>query len=62
VNILLFHGLMNSAGIGLAIFVTIFWGVMFITVRSAFTGIFQARIDTKTVPARRPVGVGSATA
>src|SRR6202030_784769 len=26
VNILLFHGLMNPAGIGLAVLVTIFWG------------------------------------
>src|SRR6185437_4693593 len=32
VNILLFHGLMNSAGIGLAIFVTILWGVIFFSV------------------------------
>src|SRR6476661_9660442 len=35
VNILLFHSLMNPAGIGLAIFVTIFWGVVFVSVRSA---------------------------
>jgi hypothetical protein len=62
VNILLFHGLMNPAGIGLAVFVTIFWGVVFVTVRSAFAGIFQARVDMKTAPVRRPVGISSATA
>jgi hypothetical protein len=62
VNILLFHGLMNPAGIGLAIFVTIFWGVVFVSVRSAFAGIFQAEVDMKSAPVRRPVGISSATA
>jgi putative oxidoreductase len=62
VNILLFHGLMNPAGLGLAVFVTICWGVLFVSVRAAFAGIFQARVDLKTAPAPRPVGVGSATA
>src|SRR6478672_7782480 len=50
VNILLFHGLMNPAGIGLAIFVTIFWGVVFVSVRSAFAGIFESRVEIKTAP------------
>ena len=62
VNILLFHGLMNPASLGLAVFVTILWGVVFVSVRSAFAGIFQARVDLKTAPARRPVGISSATA
>ena len=62
VNILLFHGLMNPAGLGLALLVTIFWGVAFVSVRSAFVGIFQARVDVKTAPARRPIGISSATA
>jgi putative oxidoreductase len=62
VNILLFHGLMNPAGIGLAVFVALFWGVVFVRVRSAFAGIFQARVDMKTAPARRPVGIKSAIA
>jgi putative oxidoreductase len=44
VNILLFHGLMSPAGIGLAIFVTILSGVLFVSVRSAFAEIFQARV------------------
>ena len=44
VNILLFHGLMSPAGIGLAIFVAILWGVVFGSVRSAFAGVFQARV------------------
>ena len=46
VNILLFHGLMNPEGLGLALFVTILWGVVFASVRSAFAGIFQARVET----------------
>jgi hypothetical protein len=62
VNILLFHGLMNPAGFGLALLATILWGVVFVSVRSAFAGIFQARAEMKTAPARRPVGISSATA
>ncbi len=62
VNILLFHGLMNPTGIGLALLVAILWGVVFVSVRSAFAGIFQARVDMKTAPVRRPVGISSATA
>ena len=46
VNILLFHVLMNPADIALAVFVTIFWGVVFVSMRSAFAGIFQARAET----------------
>jgi putative oxidoreductase len=46
VNILLYHTLMNPAGLGFAIFVTILWGVVFANVRSAFAGIFQARVGS----------------
>jgi putative oxidoreductase len=53
VNILLFHVLMNPAGPGLAIFVAILWGVVFASVRSAFAGIFQARVEMKTTPVRQ---------
>jgi putative oxidoreductase len=53
VNILLFHSLMNPAGLGLALFVTILWNVVFASVRSAFAGIFQARVETKTTPEHR---------
>src|SRR6266566_3845802 len=53
VNILLFHGLMNPAGVGLAVFVAILWGVVFVSVRSAFAGIFQARVEIKTTPEHR---------
>ena len=48
VNILLFHSLMNPAGLGLALLVAVLWGVVFASVRSAFAGIFQARIEIKT--------------
>jgi hypothetical protein len=57
VNILLFHGLMSPAGIGLAVFVTIFWGVVFASVRSAFAGIFEARVETKTFELRQQARV-----
>ena len=57
VNILLFHGLMNPAGIGLAVFVAILWGVVFVSVRSAFAGIFEARVETKTSEVRRQAPV-----
>ena len=53
VNILLFHVLMNPAGLGLAVFVAILWGVVFASVRSAFAGIFQARFETQPAPLRR---------
>src|SRR6476661_10681559 len=48
VNVLLFHALMSPAGIGLAVFVTIFWGVVFVSVRSAFTGVFEAQVEIET--------------
>jgi putative oxidoreductase len=53
VNILLFHALMSPVGIGLAVFVTIFWGVVFVSVRSAFDGIFQAQVEIETTPEHR---------
>lgn len=52
VNILLFHALMSPVGIGLALFVTILWAVVFASVRSAFDGIFEARVDIKTTTDR----------
>jgi putative oxidoreductase len=54
VNILLFHSLMNPSGLVLALFVTILWVVVFASVRSAFAGIFQARVETTpaSVPRR----------
>ena len=57
VNVLLFHVLMNPAGIGIALLVAILWGVVFVSVRSAFTGIFQARVETKTSEVRRQARV-----
>ena len=53
VNILLFHSLMAPSGLGLALFVAILWGVVFTSVRSAFTGILEARVETRTAPVRR---------
>jgi hypothetical protein len=62
VNILLFHGLMNPTGIGLAVFVTILWSVVFVSVRSAFAGIFQARVEIETTSEQRAVGNSAVTA
>jgi putative oxidoreductase len=59
VNILLFHSLMNPSGLGLAIFVTILWAVVFASVRSAFGGIFQARVETAPASVPRPTRVVS---
>ena len=53
VNILLFHSLMNPDGLGLALFVTILWAVVFASVRSAFAGIFEARVEIKTMTEHR---------
>ena len=53
VNILLFHALMSPVGIGLALFVTILWAVVFASVRSAFAGIFESRVEIKTTTEHR---------
>src|SRR5258708_15682346 len=47
VNILLFHGLMNPAGIGLAVFVTIFFGVGVFSVRLGVARILLGRAGNK---------------
>jgi putative oxidoreductase len=43
VNILTFHVLMAPAGLPMALLVAILWAVIFIQVRSAFSGLFQSR-------------------
>ena len=57
VNILLFHSLMNPSGLGLAIFVAILWSVVFASVRSAFAGIFQARVEMTSASEPHRTGV-----
>ena len=59
VNILLFHSLMNPSGLGLALFVAILWAVVIASVRSAFAGIFQARVETTPGSVPRPARVVS---
>jgi putative oxidoreductase len=44
-NILSFHVTMAPSGLPLALFVTVLWAVIFADVRSAFTGLFQSRVD-----------------
>jgi putative oxidoreductase len=43
VNIVSFHALMAPNGLPLALFVTVLWALVFVHVRSAFTGLFQSR-------------------
>jgi hypothetical protein len=42
VNILLYHGLMEPAGIGVGLFATLLWAVVFFRERTAFAGLFRA--------------------
>ena len=44
VNILLFHTLMQPATIGPGALAAVLWFVVFFHVRSAFSGIFQAKV------------------
>src|SRR5437879_8813713 len=45
VNILLIHILMAPSGLPLSIVVTVLWIVVFLSVRSAFVGLFQQRVS-----------------
>ena len=47
VNILSFHILMAPAGLPLALFVAVLWVFVFIPVRSAFSGLFQSRVEPR---------------
>jgi putative oxidoreductase len=45
VNILLFHATMAPSGIGPGLLVTVLWFVVFYRDRSAFYGLFQAKVE-----------------
>ncbi len=47
VNILSFHALMAPSGLPFALFVTVLWALVFVHVRSAFTGLFESRLPTR---------------
>ena len=47
VNILVFHALMAPSGLPLALFVAVLWAVIFVDVRPAFAGLFQARLQAQ---------------
>jgi putative oxidoreductase len=47
VNILFFHALMAPSGLPLAVFVAVLWAVIFVDVRPAFAGLFQARLQPR---------------
>ena len=44
VNILFFHILMEPGGLPLALIVTALWIIVFLSVRSAFSGLLQPRV------------------
>src|SRR5215467_10793342 len=44
VNILTFHVLMAPSGLPLAVVVAVLWVLIFVSVRPAFTGLFQSRL------------------
>ena len=44
VNILMYHTLMDPAGLPVAVFATVLWALIFLRVRGAFAGIFQAKV------------------
>jgi putative oxidoreductase len=48
VNILSFHALMAPGGLPLALFVAVLWVLIFVSVRPAFTGLFQSRLQPRT--------------
>ena len=52
VNILSFHALMAPSGLPLALFVAVLWAVIFVDVRSAFTGLVQSRVDRSSKRSR----------
>jgi putative oxidoreductase len=45
VNILLFHALMAPSGLPLALVVTVLWILVALSVRSAFAGLWQQRVQ-----------------
>src|SRR5258705_12919654 len=47
VNILCFHALMAPSGLPLALFVTVLWALVFVHVRSAFTGLFLSLLPAR---------------
>jgi putative oxidoreductase len=47
VNILTFHVLMAPAGLPMAVFVAILWVVIFVSVRPAFSALFQSRWQSR---------------
>jgi putative oxidoreductase len=47
INILLIHVLMLPSGLPLALVVTVLWFIVFLSVRSAFAGLWQQRVPAE---------------
>jgi putative oxidoreductase len=56
VNIVSFHALMAPSGLPLALFVAVLWAVIFVDVRPAFAGLFQARLQATHDQPRMALG------
>jgi len=50
VNIFFYHAFMDTAGLPRAAVVTILWLLVAYSVRSAFAGLLQARVDDVAIP------------
>jgi putative oxidoreductase len=59
VNIFFFHALMDPGGLPMAAVVVVLWFLVAYSVRSAFAGLFQQRINDLAYP-KSPIYVGSA--
>ena len=49
VNILLFHSLMDPAGLPPGALAAILWAIVFVSVRGAFRGLFAAKLETVAI-------------
>jgi putative oxidoreductase len=48
VNIFCYHAFMDTSGLPLALIIVVLWGLTFFGVRSAFAGLFRARVTQDT--------------
>ena len=62
VNIISFHALMSPSGLPLALFVAVLWVVIFVDVRPAFAGLFQAHPKAGALDGRHRGAPGVTTA
>ena len=49
-NIVLFHLFMEPSGLVLPVILSVLWGIVFYRHRTAFAGIFRARLEDQSLP------------